>query len=173
VNSKVDGCLDLDAPQDVGLIVTMLREQVIALCAQSSRKPSLVRLSAGDVSVKVEWRDNAPSVLPSAVTAASPSVSVHSATHPESATAPQSTADEHLVCAHMVGVFYRAMEPGAKPLVAEGDLILPGQQVGIIEAMKLMTPVDVEHAGRVVKILVADGASVEHGQPLMVLEPRS
>ncbi|WP_052914431.1 acetyl-CoA carboxylase biotin carboxyl carrier protein [Protofrankia coriariae] len=68
-----------------------------------------------------------------------------------------------------MGVFYRAPEPGAKPFVAEGDLITRGQQVAIIEAMKLMIPVEADASGRVLEILVADGTPVEHGQPLLTV----
>jgi acetyl-CoA carboxylase biotin carboxyl carrier protein len=68
-------------------------------------------------------------------------------------------------------VFYRSPEPGAPPFVAEGDLVRPGQQVGIVEAMKLMIPVESDRAGRVLEVLLADGSAVEHGQPLLLLGP--
>jgi acetyl-CoA carboxylase biotin carboxyl carrier protein len=71
----------------------------------------------------------------------------------------------------MVGVFYRAPQPGAEPFVSEGDTVRPGQQVAIIEVMKLMVPVEADRAGRVVEILVDDASPVEHGQPLLLLAP--
>jgi acetyl-CoA carboxylase biotin carboxyl carrier protein len=74
------------------------------------------------------------------------------------------------LCAETVGTFYRAPEPGAAPFVTEGDQVGPGQQVGIIEAMKLMIPVEAQRGGRVVELLVADRAPVEYGQPLMLLK---
>lgn len=76
-----------------------------------------------------------------------------------------------LLTAPAVGVFYRAPEPGAAPFVAVGDEVEPGQQVGILEAMKLMNPIEAEQPGRVVAILVDDQAAVEYGQPLMRLAP--
>ncbi|MCT2586371.1 hypothetical protein JT362_24935 [Actinophytocola sp. S1-96] len=68
-----------------------------------------------------------------------------------------------------VGTFYRAPAPGAPPFVSEGDEVSPGQQVAIIEAMKLMLPVEAERGGRVAEVLVADGEGVEYGQPLFRL----
>ncbi|WP_343044371.1 acetyl-CoA carboxylase biotin carboxyl carrier protein, partial [Micromonospora maritima] len=77
----------------------------------------------------------------------------------------------HVVRAPTVGVFYRAPEPGAKPFVAEGDIVQPGQQVGIVEAMKLMIPVHADAHGTVVEVLRADGAPVEYDEPLLALSP--
>jgi acetyl-CoA carboxylase biotin carboxyl carrier protein len=67
----------------------------------------------------------------------------------------------------MVGTFYRAAEPGAAPFVQVGDPVETGQQVGIVEVMKLMTPVEADRPGRVVAILADDAVPVEHGQPLI------
>ena len=84
-------------------------------------------------------------------------------------THPAAAADGFQLCAGTVGTFYRAPEPGAAPFVAEGDTVRAGQQVAIIEAMKLMIPVEAERAGVVVEFLVGDRAPVEYGQPLMLL----
>ena len=78
-------------------------------------------------------------------------------------------ADTFPLCAGTVGTFYRAPEPGAAPFVAEGDRVESGQQVAVIEAMKLMIPVEADRAGVVVEFLVADRAPVEYGQPLMLV----
>jgi acetyl-CoA carboxylase biotin carboxyl carrier protein len=67
-------------------------------------------------------------------------------------------------------VFYRAPQPGAPAFVSEGDLVAPGQQVAIIEAMKLMIPVEADRVGRISAVLVSDGQPVEYGQPLFALE---
>ena len=71
----------------------------------------------------------------------------------------------------MVGTFYRASEPGSDPFVKEGDKVITGQQLCIIEAMKLMNPILSETNGRVIKILAADAQPIEYGQPLFLLEP--
>lgn len=73
--------------------------------------------------------------------------------------------------APMVGTFYRAPEPGADPFVAEGDVVVPGQTLCILEAMKLMNEVKVEQAGVVRGIHAENAQSVEYGQLLFELDP--
>lgn len=69
----------------------------------------------------------------------------------------------------MVGTFYRASGPDAAPFVQEGDTVAIGQTIGIIEAMKTMNQITADHAGKVAKILTANGQPVEFGQPLIQL----
>jgi acetyl-CoA carboxylase biotin carboxyl carrier protein len=71
----------------------------------------------------------------------------------------------------MVGTFYRAPAPDAKPYVELNQQIVAGQVVCIIEAMKLMNEIECEVAGRVAKILVEDAKPVEFGQILFLIEP--
>ncbi|WP_230687215.1 acetyl-CoA carboxylase biotin carboxyl carrier protein [Catellatospora vulcania] len=75
------------------------------------------------------------------------------------------------ICAGTVGTFYRAAEPGTAPFVAEGDHVRRGQQVAIIEVMKLMIPVEAERDGQIVAVHVTDGTSVEYGDRLLTLAP--
>ena len=75
------------------------------------------------------------------------------------------------VRAPMVGTFYCAPEPGAKPFVGVGDTIAAHETVCIIEVMKLMNALSAESGGVVRDILVSDGDTVEYGQPLIVIEP--
>lgn len=70
----------------------------------------------------------------------------------------------------MVGTFYSAPSPNAKPFVQVGDTVAPGQVVCIVEAMKLMNEIEAEVAGKVIKICVSDGEAVEYGQVLMYVE---
>ena len=70
----------------------------------------------------------------------------------------------------MVGAFYAAPSPGAKPFVKVGDMVSIGQVVCIVEAMKLMNEIESEVSGKVVQICVEDGQSVEYGQVLMYVE---
>ncbi|MEU8268990.1 biotin/lipoyl-containing protein [Sphaerisporangium sp. NPDC049002] len=76
-----------------------------------------------------------------------------------------------VVTAPMVGTFYRSQEPGAPPFVEIGDVVEAGQQVGIIEAMKLMNAVQAEHPGRVCEIVATDGSPVQYEEPLLALVP--
>jgi acetyl-CoA carboxylase biotin carboxyl carrier protein len=70
----------------------------------------------------------------------------------------------------MVGTAYLAPEPGAPPFVRIGDAVSEGQPLLIIEAMKVMNQIRAPRPGCVRRVLVADGAPVEYGAPLMVIE---
>lgn len=70
----------------------------------------------------------------------------------------------------MVGAFYAAPAPGAKPFVKVGDVVSTGQVVCIVEAMKLMNEIETEYSGKITQICVEDGQSVEYGQVLMYVE---
>ena len=70
----------------------------------------------------------------------------------------------------MVGTFYKASAPDAPAFVNVGDTVAKGQVVCIIEAMKLMNEIESEVSGKVIKICVEDGQSVEYGQVLMYVE---
>jgi acetyl-CoA carboxylase biotin carboxyl carrier protein len=76
----------------------------------------------------------------------------------------------HAILSPLVGTFYRAPQPGAKPFVEEGDTVDPGQVVGIVEAMKLMNQVHADRGGKVAQISATDGEWVEFEQALMFLE---
>jgi oxaloacetate decarboxylase alpha subunit len=73
--------------------------------------------------------------------------------------------------APMVGVFYRAPQPGAPPFVEEGDTVTPGQTLCVLEAMKLMNEIKSDAAGIVRAIHVGNAEPVEYGQLLFELEP--
>ncbi len=74
------------------------------------------------------------------------------------------------ITAPMVGTFYRAPSPGAKPYIEVGDTIEPGKVLCIIEAMKLMNEIKSEVKGKIKEILVENGEPVEFGQPLFLVE---
>jgi acetyl-CoA carboxylase biotin carboxyl carrier protein len=71
----------------------------------------------------------------------------------------------------MVGTYYSAPEPGAKPYVNVGDRISKGQIVCIIEAMKIMNELESEFDGVVREVNVTDTHAVEYGQVLYRLDP--
>ena len=76
----------------------------------------------------------------------------------------------HTVKSPMVGTFYRASSPGAKPFVEIGDTIKEGETICIVEAMKILNEIEADKSGTVTKILVDNGQAVEYGQPLYVIE---
>lgn len=70
----------------------------------------------------------------------------------------------------MVGTFYLKSSPTSNPYVSIGDEIKVGDVVCIVEAMKLMNEIESEFAGKVAKILIEDGTTVEYGTPLFEIQ---
>ncbi len=81
-------------------------------------------------------------------------------------------AEEHVVeiTTPLVGRFHLGTKPGATPLVAEGDVVRPGQAVGSIETLNLFNEVEAGEAGRVVEVVASEGQPVEYGQVLLKIE---
>jgi acetyl-CoA carboxylase biotin carboxyl carrier protein len=77
---------------------------------------------------------------------------------------------DQVVTAPMVGTYYSAPAPGAKPFVDIGSEVKPGDVLCIIEAMKMMNQIESDKGGRIVSVLVKNGDPVEFGQPLFVIE---
>ena len=75
------------------------------------------------------------------------------------------------IVAPMVGTFYRAPKPDAPPFVSEGDVVQTGQTVCVLEAMKMFNEIPSEVAGRIVRVRAENGAPVEYGQPLFLVDP--
>jgi acetyl-CoA carboxylase biotin carboxyl carrier protein len=96
---------------------------------------------------------------------------------PPVASAQESRVEESLsvpglkITSPMVGTFYRAPSPEAKPYIDIGTVVEKGDVVCIIEAMKMMNEIQAEARGRVLKILVENGQPVEYEQALFLLEP--
>ena len=78
--------------------------------------------------------------------------------------------NQRFVTSPMVGTFFRRPNPTLPPFVEVGDEVQPDTSVCIVEVMKLLNTIEAGCVGRVVSILVDDGASIESGQPLMILE---
>jgi acetyl-CoA carboxylase biotin carboxyl carrier protein len=103
----------------------------------------------------------APSMAPAAQPPPPAAISAVAAIEAPSARAPYAA-----IVAPMVGTFYAAPAPGAKPYVSVGDTVKVGQVVCIVEAMKLMNEVQSEISGTVTKVCVESGRAVEYGQEL-------
>jgi len=84
---------------------------------------------------------------------------------------PAAAAGAIRVESPMVGVFYRAPEPGIPAFVEIGDVVVPGQTLCLLEAMKLFNELKADAGGRVTAIHAANGTPVEFGQLLFELEP--
>jgi acetyl-CoA carboxylase biotin carboxyl carrier protein len=114
----------------------------------------------------------APAVA--AATAAAPAAAPASAPTAAPAAAAQPTAPANNwvdVTSPMVGTFYRSPNPDASPFVEIGSRIAPGDNLCIIEAMKLMNELEAEVDGTVREICVANGQPVEYGQVLFRVQP--
>ncbi|MEV4538584.1 acetyl-CoA carboxylase biotin carboxyl carrier protein subunit [Asanoa sp. NPDC049518] len=159
-----------DSPAPLAEALDEVRRSAQSLLADLGHRPRALRIRAGDVVVEMEWTAQEA--------AAGPAAPAPAATAAPQEAAPAPAADEPAlppgvgVCAPIVGTFYRAPEPGATPFVAEGDQVRRGQQVGIVEAMKLMIPVEADADGRVVALHVADGAAVEFGERILTIDPQ-
>lgn len=138
----------------------------ISLARQATQPPRRISVRHGDTSVEIEWDD--ATIAGKAVTAPA-----GSATAVTVDPGVDSGADAGLayICSPVVGTFYHAAEPGAKPFVAVGDIVEPGTQVGIVEAMKLMNAIEADYAGEVVELCVPNAAAVEFQQRLIAIAP--
>lgn len=103
-------------------------------------------------------------------------VPAHAAPHPPSATpsppaaAPAAVPSGHTVASPMVGTFYRAATPEAKPFVDIGSQVNVGDTLCIIEAMKMMNEIEADKAGVIKAIFKENGQPVEYGEALFVIE---
>jgi acetyl-CoA carboxylase biotin carboxyl carrier protein len=100
----------------------------------------------------------APAAAPAVPVIAAPAPAADPASHPGAVVSP------------MVGTVYLQSEPGVAPFVQVGQSVKVGDTLLIIEAMKTMNQIPAPHAGVVKRILVEDGAPVEYGAPLMIIE---
>ena len=74
------------------------------------------------------------------------------------------------VTSPMVGVVFTSSDPEPPPFVKAGDEVSEGQTLLLIEAMKVFNPITAPRSGTVTKILITNGAPVEFGEPLLILE---
>lgn len=107
-----------------------------------------------------------------AAPAAAATVAAAPAAAPVAAATGDGDPNSHpgIVTSPMVGTVYMQAEPGTPPFVKVGDSVAEGDTVLIVEAMKTMNQIPAPHAGIIKRILVEDGAPVEFGAPLMIIE---
>ena len=85
--------------------------------------------------------------------------------------APSSASEVgHEIKSPMVGTFYEAPSPGAKPFVSEGDTVKKGDVLCIIEAMKMLNQIESDKSGKIKKIMVDNAQPVEFEQVLYIIE---
>lgn len=129
-----------------------------------------LEITEGETRVRIAKNHQASIADVVAVPAAPVAAAASASPAPEAASAPEKPQLEgEVVSAPMVGTFYRAASPGAEPFVDVGQTVSAGENLCIIEAMKLMNTIECEIAGTVKAILVENGQPVEYGQPLFVI----
>lgn len=109
----------------------------------------------------------APAAAPAVVTADG---NAPAAATPAAAPAAEAPLSGFVVKSPMVGTFYRAASPGAKPFVEVGQKVNEGEPLCIIEAMKILNEIEAEKSGTITQVLGENGQPVEYGQPLFVIE---
>ncbi len=136
---------------------------------------SEIEIKEGEESVRISRHPTGPFAMQAPVAYATPVAAMAhgapaQAAGGHAAGSKPAPAPDHSVTAPMVGTFYSASAPGAKPFVELGSEVKPGDVLCIIEAMKMMNQIESDKAGRVVSILVKNGDPVEFDQPLFVIE---
>jgi acetyl-CoA carboxylase biotin carboxyl carrier protein len=129
-----------------------------------------VRIARGGA-VTVAQGQAAPAFAPASApaTAAPASAPASAAAPAPAAPEPPAAGDGHAMKSPMVGTFYRAPSPDAKPFVEVGQVVKEGQTMCVIEAMKLMNEIEADASGTVKAVLVENGQPVEYGQALFII----
>jgi acetyl-CoA carboxylase biotin carboxyl carrier protein len=134
-----------------------------------------IEIKEGEEAVRISRMPTGQMITHLAPAMAAPAPAAAPAAAPAPATsgppaAPARRANEHVVAAPMVGTFYAAATPGAKPFVEIGSEVKEGQVLCIIEAMKMMNQIESDKSGKITAIMATNGDPVEFGQPLFVIE---
>lgn len=129
---------------------------------------SEIEIKEGEESVKISRYGNSPAPSHSFVQQQAPASIPPVAAVPIIADEPATTGQS--LTSPMVGTYYSAPSPTAKPFVTVGQQIKQGDTIGIVEAMKIMNQIEAEQSGTVLQVLVKDGEAVEFGQSLIIVE---
>ncbi|MEY9966768.1 acetyl-CoA carboxylase biotin carboxyl carrier protein [Streptacidiphilus sp. MAP12-16] len=147
-----------------GAVLDAVCRSVAQLAGAAPHPPRRIRMQDGQTTVEVEWPDPVHTALAPAD---------DSPTADRESGAPESGQPDLLtyIRAPMVGTFYHASTPDAQPYVSVGDVVQPGQPVGVLEAMKMMSAITADTGGRVVEMVAPNAHPVEFDQQLIALEP--
>ena len=131
-----------------------------------------IEIKEGEESVKISryGASPAPSLMPAQSLVPQQPVSTPAPVATSPVVPAENQTSGKSIVSPMVGTFYSAPSPTAKPFVTIGQKINQGDTVGIIEAMKIMNQIEADQSGTVTEILIKDGEAVEFGQPLIVIE---
>jgi acetyl-CoA carboxylase biotin carboxyl carrier protein len=166
VEENTSGALDGATGHDEYLrILEAIQTGALQLLAGFPHQPSALRVQVGEVTIEAEWQVSAAPVPVAGgmVEVAGGSV--------ETLAAPEDPRLGAVFRAPSVGVFYRSSEPGADPFVEVGDRVTAGQQIAIVEAMKLMIPVTAQASGVITEILKENNEPVQFDEALFSYSP--
>ena len=146
--------------------------QLIKLMVDNDLTELDIQAEGGPVKLKRNSQGTVTHMVPSGIAQPAP---MHTASAPASpaGTAPQAAPADNGVTidSPMVGTFYTASSPDAKPFANVGDRVDEDTVVCIIEAMKVFNEIKAEVSGTIEKVLVENGQAVEFGQPLFTVKP--
>ncbi len=146
---------------------------LIDLVSESNVSELEITEAEGKVRI-VKGPVGAPVALAAPVMVAAPvpgaSADGSAATPATPAAAEPAAISGHIVKSPMVGTFYTASSPEAKPFVQVGSVINEGDTICIIEAMKILNEIEADKSGTVTRIMVVNGQAVEYGQSLFIIE---
>jgi acetyl-CoA carboxylase biotin carboxyl carrier protein len=130
-----------------------------------------IEIHEGEESVRISRTSSmvaAPMMAAPAPMAAAPAPAA--ASEPAAAPETPEVISGHQILSPMVGTFYQAPSPGAKPFVTEGQHVNAGDTLCIIEAMKILNQIESDKSGVVKKIMVENGQPVEYNQPMFIID---
>ncbi len=139
-------------------------KELIELVKNSNIK--MLKFQKGDTQIVIETFESKEPVKERK----SPEEFTHQEILPPSEEVKEEEKKYHVIKSPLVGTFYRSPSPGAPPFVEVGDIVSPGQVLCIIEALKVMNEIESDVRGRIEKILVENGETVEYGQPLFLID---
>jgi acetyl-CoA carboxylase biotin carboxyl carrier protein len=126
-----------------------------------------IEIKEGEESVRITSASVVAVAPPPIAPVAAPAVAVSAEPQSEPDTPVH---DGHVVAAPMVGTFYDAPSPESDAFVRVGQVVSIGDPLCIIEAMKIMNPIEAERAGTITAVLAENGHPVEYEQPLFVID---
>lgn len=131
-----------------------------------------IEIREGEESVRISRAAPMPVGMMPAMAMAAPAMMPAAAPAVDAAREPEKPAQPtgHVVTSPIVGTFYRASSPGAKPFSEVGQYVNAGDTLCIIEAMKIMNQIEADKSGTIKAILAENGRPVEFGQPLFVID---
>jgi len=129
-----------------------------------------IEIKEGEESVRISRQQNVVAAAPVAAPVAVAPAPVAAAPVEEAPVAESSVPSGHKVESPMVGSFYRSSAPGTPPFTDVGQTVNVGDTLCIIEAMKILNPIEADKAGTVKAILVENGQPVEFGEALFIIE---